>query len=85
MQPAPLTGGGLALGEITCRGWGPQASLIFFVYGCGEKIGLKSPKLHTQGPPGTARVALGSMPIPQNGQKLGNLDTSSPCLTPPWS
>ena len=23
MQPAPLTSGGLALEEITCRGWGP--------------------------------------------------------------
>ena len=25
------------------------------------------------------------MPVPPNSQKSGNLDISSPCLTPPWS
>ena len=29
-----------------------------FVYGCGEKIELKGPKLHTQGPPGTCQDGL---------------------------
>ena len=63
-----------------------SAFLFFFLFmDVEKKMELKSPKLYTQGPPGTARVALGSMPIPQNGQKSGNLDTSSPCLTPPWS
>ena len=67
MWPAPLTSGGLALEEVTCRGWGPHLQYSFliqlaslsesfsFVYGCGEKIELKSPKLHTQGPPGPGR------------------------------
>ena len=34
-----------------------------------KKIELKSPKLHTQGPPGTARAALGSMPVPPTTAK----------------
>ena len=29
MQPAPLTSGGLALEEITCRGWGPHLQYSF--------------------------------------------------------
>ena len=50
-----------------------------------KKIGLKSPKLHTQGPPGACQGGLREYAHPpQNSQKSGNLDTSSPCLTPPW-
>ena len=29
MQPAPLTSGGLALEEVTCRGWGPHLQYSF--------------------------------------------------------
>ena len=51
-----------------------------------KNMELKSPKLHTQGPPGTCQGGLREYARPpQNGQKSGNLDTSSPCLTPPWS
>ena len=31
MQPAPLTSGGLALEEITCRGWGPHLQYSFLI------------------------------------------------------
>ena len=81
MQPAPLTSGGLALQEITCRGWGPHLQysflinfFFFFLFMDVEnKIELKSPKLHTQGPPGTARTALGSMPVPKTAKNRGIL------------
>ena len=46
---------------------------FFFFFFClwmwRKKIELKSPKLHTQGPPGTARAALGSMPVPPTTAK----------------
>ena len=31
MQPAPLTSGGLALEEVTCRGWGPHLQYSFLI------------------------------------------------------
>ena len=31
MQPAPLTSGGQALEEITCRGWGPHLQYSFLI------------------------------------------------------
>ena len=31
MQPAPLTSGGPALEEITCRGWGPHLQYSFLI------------------------------------------------------
>ena len=31
MWPAPLTSGGLALEEITCRGWGPHLQYSFLI------------------------------------------------------
>ena len=31
MWPAPLTSGGLALEEITCRGWGPRLQYSFLI------------------------------------------------------
>ena len=31
MRPAPLTSGGLALEEITCRGWGPHLQYTFLI------------------------------------------------------
>ena len=31
MWPAPLASGGLALGEVTCGGWGPQLQYSFFI------------------------------------------------------
>ena len=58
-----------------------------------KKIELKSPKLHTQGPPGTARAALGSMPVPPTTAKNRGIlilrPTSHPTLElrrgPRWS
>ena len=31
MWPAPLTSGGLALEEVTCRGWGPHLQYSFLI------------------------------------------------------
>ena len=46
--------------------------MLFFLFmDVEKKIGLKSPKLHTQGPPGTARAAFGSMPVPPKWPKIG--------------
>ena len=69
-----------------------QASLpvrlvsFFCLWMWRKKIELKSPKLHTQSPPALSGGGLREYAHPpQNGQRSGNLDTSSPCLTPPWS
>ena len=78
----PLTSGGLALEGVTCRECRDALDLqcsffldqFFFVYGCGEKTELKSPKLHTPRKPSTCQAPL---------QKCGNLDTSNPNLTQP--
>ena len=43
--------------------------LFFFVYRCGEKIGLKSPKLHTQGPPGICQGGLREYAVPLKAAK----------------
>ena len=99
-----LNGWGLALGEITCGGWGPHLQysflinffffFFFFLFmDVEKKIELKSPKLHTQGPPGTARAALGSMPVPPTTAKNRGIlilrPTSHPTLElrrgPRWS
>ena len=42
MQPAPLTSGGLALEEFTCRGWGPhlQYSLLIKLASLSGKLFL---------------------------------------------
>ena len=105
MRPAPLTSGGLALEGVTCRGWGPHLQysflinfffffFFFFLFmDVEKKIELKSPKLHTQGPPGTARAALGSMPVPPTTAKNRGIlilrPTSHPTLElrrgPRWS
>ena len=45
-------------------------SEFFFVYGCGEKIELKGPKLHTQGPPGTCQGGLGEYARPPKRPKI---------------
>ena len=84
MRPAPLTSGGLALEEITCRGCGPHlqysfliklASLpgnFFFCLWMWKKNGAKEPRNSTpKVPPAHARVALGSMPVPPKWPKIG--------------
>ena len=48
---------------------GSQGPSFFLFMDVEKKIGLESPKLHTQGPTGTARAALGSMPMPTKTAK----------------
>ena len=56
---------------------------LLFKGGEEKKLELKRPQTpHSFRSPGTWLSHVGNMPITQNGQKSGNLDTLNPCLTP---
>ena len=77
----PLTSGGLALEGVICRECGdalqPTVLLLdqfLFVYGCGKKIELKSPKIHTQGAPSTCQGDLREYACPRMRKSVGRVN-----------
>ena len=63
MWPAPLASGGLALGEVTCGGWGPHLQYSFFVK-------LASPLSH---PPTFACDTYNNTPVIGTGRQPSHL------------
>ena len=55
--------------------WGPPKNFFFLFMDVEKKIGLKSPKLHTQGPPGTCQGGLReyARPPPKTAKNRGIL------------
>ena len=78
MQPAPLTSGGLALEEVTCRGWGPHLQYSFLIKLAslsGKCRGPQSsPICH---PPTFACDPYNNIPVIRTGRQTESFKTTS--------